>query len=97
MKKSPPPSPITQRVPLPGDRELTLSFRQPDLIGIEVTPWPEFVDGEDALAFFRAYFAAREAFLQLIATLTGLRIAVVDELPRDLEAIGEAIAPAARQ
>lgn len=97
MQKLTPPAPINQTVELPGGHLATFSFQPPDLIGMEITPWPSFAEPSGAIEFLRAYTAAREGFLATVATLTGLSIAVVDELPDGTEAIGSPIAPAVRQ
>jgi hypothetical protein len=89
--------PLRQSFELPGGRIAVFRFTAPDQISIDITPQPRFGDRETALAFLAAYIAARSEFLEAVATLTGLRVAVVDELPGGLEAIGHAVAPAAKQ
>ena len=93
----PPPAPLRQRFDLPAGRVVEFSFTAPDLVAYEIAPWPDFIELDDAMGFLRGYIAAREAFLRTVATMTGLRISVVDMLPGGVEAVGEPIAPAPRQ
>ena len=88
---------VRQSFELPGGRIAVFKFAKPDQLSIEITPAPMFGDRDTSLTFLRAYFKARRDFLEIIATVTGLRISVVDELAAGIEAVGEPIAPAARQ
>ncbi len=92
-----PPSPISQTVDLPAGKRVSFSFVAPDLLGYEITPDFDFAERADAVEFLRAYVAARQRFIRLVAALTGMTIAVVDELGDGLEAISEAIAPEPRE
>jgi hypothetical protein len=91
------PTPVRQAFDLPGGRRVEFEFTAPDLFGYEITPTPSFDDRAEALEFLRAYVDARGKFVELVATLTGRTLAVVDELGDGVSAIGQAIAPANRQ
>jgi hypothetical protein len=83
---------------LPGGRIAIFKFfSAPNELGTEITPAPVFGDRGTLLSFMAAYVEARRDFLEIVATVTGLRIAVIDELPDGTEAIGFPIAPAAKQ
>lgn len=97
MSKPTPPAPLRQSFELPDGRAVAFTFTGPDLLGYEITPPPQFSDRSEALAFLSAYIAARRQFIEIIASVTGLTVAVVDELPDGVSAISEPIAPKGRQ
>jgi len=82
---------------LVAGRTAKFTFQRPDLIGIEINPSPDFQRRDEAMAFLASYVAARRRFLEIVATITGLRIAGVDDLPGGQHAIGPTIAPAVIQ
>jgi hypothetical protein len=80
--------PLRQSFELPGGGRAVFTFADPDQIGFEVTPPPaRFANRDEFVAFMGAYIVARRAFLEKVRALTGLRIAVVDELPGGLETV----------
>lgn len=93
MTKPTPPAPVRQTFDLPDGRSVEYSFTAPDLIASEVKPNMMFADRPEAVRFLEAYVAARRQFMQTVSTLTGLTLQIVDELPDDLQAISEPIAP----
>jgi hypothetical protein len=72
---------LRQTYDLPGGASATFTFTAPDQVGFERTLPAKLSSFEEFAAFLRAYVAARRQFLEAVRALTGLRIAVVDELP----------------
>lgn len=87
-----------QSYELPAGRTVAFAFAAPDQWGYEITPPATGFGGHgDVMDFLGAYVAARRDFLQIVATLTGLRLAVIDDLPNGDIEVGETIAPALKQ
>jgi hypothetical protein len=88
---------IKQAMPLAGGYTVVFEFDLPDRLTIAITPHPAFTSREQVREFLAAYFEARTDFLRTVATVTGKRLAVVDELGGGVEAISTPIRPATRQ
>jgi hypothetical protein len=88
--------PIVQTVRLPSGH--TVIFRFEDGVFSKViTPDLALASPAQVMRFLNHYFPERRDFFETVATITGQKITVIDELPDGLEAVSAPIKPAKKQ